>query len=61
MKRYFKPQADLILLEREDILTTSPGDEHGMNVPAVGDSDWQVGTEGGTVGEIGEIGEIGGA
>ncbi len=54
MKLYFQPQADVILLEREDILTTSPGDEHGMDVPAVGDSDWQVG-------EIDAIGEIRGA
>ncbi len=61
MKRYSKPKVDLICLTVEDILTTSPGDEHGMDVPAVSDSEWQVGTEGGTVGEIGEIGEIGGA
>ncbi len=61
MKSYSKPQADLIFTDPEDVLTTSPGDEHGMDVPAVTDEDWQVGTEGGTVGEIGEIGEIGGA
>lgn len=51
MKKYFEPQAELIVLTPKDILTESLGEEHGMEVPAVSDADWQ----------IGEISEIGGA
>ncbi|MBQ9760258.1 MAG: hypothetical protein IJW16_02790 [Clostridia bacterium] len=51
MKRYSKPQAELVFLTAQDILTASVGEEHGMEVPAVTDKDWQ----------IGEIGEIPGA
>ena len=43
MKQYFNPQADFILLGREDIVTTSFGDDHGMNLPSVTDDDWQIG------------------
>ena len=49
MKKYLDPQADLILLGREDLLTASLGDDHGMEVPAVTDADdWQVGEENNT-------------
>ncbi len=42
-KKYSKPFAETVLLKKEDILTGSPGDEHGMDVPAAPDEDWDLG------------------
>ena len=52
-KNYLSPQADVVVMLENDIVTASAGEEHGMEVPVVPDENWQVD-------EIGEIGEIGG-
>jgi hypothetical protein len=41
-KAYSKPSAETILFGNEDILTKSPGGEHGMDVPAAPDEDWDL-------------------
>ena len=42
-KTYLTPRTDFVLLQAEDVLTISLGDDFGMDAPAEKDQDWDIG------------------
>ncbi|MBQ9760256.1 MAG: hypothetical protein IJW16_02780 [Clostridia bacterium] len=42
-KAYFEPQADVVLMLQNDIVTLSSGEDHGGNIPTKPDEDWDLG------------------
>lgn len=39
-KKYFEPEAELLKFSEVDILTSSTGNDYGVDVPADEDRDW---------------------